>query len=60
MNKITEYQYKWRENNIEKYRGYVRKSVAKHYENNREKKINDELKRYYYKKECKIFLNILL
>lgn len=52
--------YKWRETHKEQYREYVNKSVKKHYQEHKEKLRQKSLDRYYYKKELKEFMSILL
>jgi len=52
--------YKWRETHKEQYRGYVNKAVKKHYQAHKDDLKKKALDRYYYKKELKEFLNILL
>lgn len=53
--KMKAYLYKWREENPDKYKSYVRKSALKHYNETK-----GQLKYYYWKKERMAFLNILL
>ena len=52
--------YKWRETHKDQYRAYVNKSVKKHYEQHKDILRKKSLDRYYYKKELKEFMNILL
>lgn len=52
--------YKWRETHKDQYRAYVNKAVKKHYEENKEELRKKKLSRYYYKKELKEFMNILI
>jgi hypothetical protein len=52
--------YKWRENHKEEHLKYSRDYERKRYEIVREQKIQKVLGRYYFKKECKIFLRILI
>jgi hypothetical protein len=51
---------KWRNNNLEKYRVSVSIASRKHYNSNREKECNRALRIYYFKKECKRMMSILL
>ena len=51
---------KWRENNRNKSREIVGISRRNHYNNNRDKENNRVLRVYYFKKECKRLMNILL
>jgi hypothetical protein len=52
--------YKWRETHKDQYREYVNKSVKKHYQAHKDDLKKKSLDRYYYKKEIKEFMNILL
>ena len=52
--------YKWRETHKDQYREYVNKSAKKHYQEHKEDLRQKALNRYYYKKELKEFMNILL
>lgn len=52
--------YKWMEKNKEHHLKYARDYERKRYENNREKKIQKVLDKYFFKKELKIFLKILI
>jgi len=51
---------KWRELNPEKWNEINRKQQAKHYENNKEKKIEYICKRYMFKKEATRLMSILV
>ena len=51
---------KWRESNAEKWSEINRKQQEKHYENNKEKKIEYVCKRYRFKKEVARMLAILI
>lgn len=52
--------YKWRENHKEHHRKLARDYERKRYETIREKKIQKVSDRYFFKKELKIFLRILI
>jgi len=52
--------YKWRETHKDQYREYVNKSAKKHYQANKEVLRQKSLDRYYYKKDLKEFMKILL
>lgn len=52
--------YKWRENNQDVYRAYVKVYSDKYNKENREYINRKTLGNYYYKKEASIFRNILL
>jgi len=52
--------YKWRETHKEQYREYVNKSAKKHYQEHKDILKQKSLDRYYYKKELKELMNILL
>lgn len=52
--------YKWRENNIDQYREYIKKGAKKYYESNKVEQQLKSLKKYYLKKEMNIFRHILL
>ena len=51
---------KWRDNNIEKFKAVVRPIALAYYRNNKKYCDMKRMGRYYYKKECLIFRNILL
>jgi hypothetical protein len=51
---------KWRELNPDKWDEINRKQQAKHYENNKEKKIDYVCRRYWFKKEATRLMNILI
>jgi len=51
---------KWRELNHEKWNEINRKQQAKHYENNKEKKIEYICRRYIFKKEVARLMAILI
>jgi hypothetical protein len=51
---------KWREKNPEHWAELCRNESKKYYEKNREAKTAKVLNNYYFKKELKTFLNILL
>jgi hypothetical protein len=51
---------RWISEHRDQFNEIARRSMKKNYPLNREKKIKDALNRYYWKKEQKIFLNILL
>lgn len=50
--KDKEYIYRWRQNNLDKYRAVVKKGQKKYIENNREKNCMNVLIMYHYKKDC--------
>jgi hypothetical protein len=52
--------YKWRENNQDVYRAYVKTYSEKYNKENRNYINRKTLGNYYYKKEASIFRNILL
>lgn len=52
--------YRWRENNIDQYREYIKKAAKKYYESNKVEQQLKSLKKYYLKKEMIIFRHILL
>lgn len=52
--------YKWRETHKDQYREYVNKSAKKYYQSNKEVMRQKSLDRYYYKKDMKEFMQILL
>lgn len=52
--------YKWRETHKEHHLQIARDYERKRYENNREKKIQKVLDKYFFKKELKVFLKILI
>jgi hypothetical protein len=52
--------YKWRENNLDSFRAYNNEYCRKYNAANREKLNKMNKGTYHYKKECKIFRNILL
>jgi len=56
----TKANKKWRESNADKWSEINRKQQEKHYENNKDKKIDYVCKRYRYKKEVTRLMNILL
>ena len=51
---------KWREKNIDKNRAYIRIKTREYREGNNAHTNMLELKRYYWRKEAKIFRNILI
>ena len=51
---------KWRELNADKWAEINRKQQAKHYENNKQKKIEYICRRYLFKKEVARMMSILL
>lgn len=51
--------YKWRENNQDVYRAYVKTHNDKYNKKNREYINRKTLGNYHYKKQCAIFRNIL-
>lgn len=51
---------KWRDTNREQYNEYQLQISKRYYENNREKVLEKKSKEYLLKKQCKIFMNILL
>lgn len=52
--------YKWRENHKEHHLQIARDYERKRYETVKEQKIQKVLEKYYFKKELKIFLKILI
>jgi hypothetical protein len=58
LNKIA--IYKWRESNIEEYRDYNKQYQRENSWKYRHAQQTRDRKRYYYEKERKEFLNILL
>lgn len=52
--------YKWIDTHKEQHRKYARDYERKRYTSVRETKIQKVLDKYYFKKELKIFLKILL
>jgi hypothetical protein len=57
MKKSTQ---KWRENNKDKYNEYMRVQMLKYRERNNERDNKNRMKRYYWNKVSKEFLNILI
>jgi hypothetical protein len=58
--KVKQYIYHWREQNIDKYREITKEANKKHYALNREKVNENCRKRYLYKTECKRMREILI
>jgi len=52
--------YKWRDTHKEEHLKYSRDYERKRYEAVKDQKIQKVLAKYYFKKECKIFLQILI